>query len=48
MVSFTPRPLYSQGKSPWYPVDRRQDVPQSLSGCSDEEKNSEPPPEIKP
>jgi hypothetical protein len=23
MVSFTPRPLYFQGNSPWYPLDRR-------------------------
>jgi hypothetical protein len=23
VVSFTPRPLYSQEKSPWYPLDRR-------------------------
>jgi len=23
VVSFTPRPLYSQGKSPWQPLDRR-------------------------
>jgi hypothetical protein len=23
MVSFAPRPLYLQGKSPWYPLDRR-------------------------
>jgi hypothetical protein len=23
MVSFTPWPLYPQGKSPWYPLDRR-------------------------
>jgi hypothetical protein len=23
VVSFTPRPLYFQGKSPWYPLDRR-------------------------
>jgi len=22
VVSFTPRPLYPQGKSPWYPLDR--------------------------
>jgi hypothetical protein len=22
MISFTPRPLYPQGKSPWYPLDR--------------------------
>jgi hypothetical protein len=25
MVSFMPRPLYRQGKSPWYPLDRRLD-----------------------
>jgi hypothetical protein len=42
VVSFTPRPLYSQGKSPWYPVDRRLDGPQSLSGRGGEEKNSQP------
>jgi hypothetical protein len=23
VVSFTPQPLYSQGKSPWYALDRR-------------------------
>jgi hypothetical protein len=23
VVRFTPRPLYAQGKSPWYPLDRR-------------------------
>jgi len=23
VVSFTARPLYPQGKSPWYPLDRR-------------------------
>jgi hypothetical protein len=23
VVSFTPHPLYFQGKSPWYPLDRR-------------------------
>jgi hypothetical protein len=23
VVSFTPRPLYTQGKSPWYLLDRR-------------------------
>jgi hypothetical protein len=23
VVSFTPQPLYPQGKSPWYPLDRR-------------------------
>jgi hypothetical protein len=50
VVSFTPRPLYSQGKSPWYPSDRRLCGPQSRSGRGSEEKNSrcllglEPPP----
>jgi hypothetical protein len=29
MVSFTPRPLYPQGKSPWYPLDRRLGGPQT-------------------
>jgi hypothetical protein len=32
MVSFTPRPLYSQGKSPWYTLDRRLSGPQNRSG----------------
>jgi hypothetical protein len=36
MVSFTPRPLYPQGKSPWYPLDRRLGGPQSYSGCCGE------------
>jgi hypothetical protein len=31
MVSFTPRPLYPQGKSPWYPLGRTLGRPQSLS-----------------
>jgi len=44
----TPRPLYPQGKSPWYPLDRKLDAPQSRSGCGDEEKNSQPPPGIEP
>jgi hypothetical protein len=42
VVSFTPRPLYSQGKSPWYPLDRRLGGPQSRSGHRVEEKNSQP------
>jgi hypothetical protein len=29
VVSFTPRPLYPQRKSPWYQLDRRLDGPQS-------------------
>jgi hypothetical protein len=48
VVSFTPRPLYPQGKSPLYPLDRRLGGPQSLSGRSGEEKNTQPPPGIEP
>jgi len=33
-----PWPLYPQGKSPWYPLDRRLGEPQSRSGCGSEEK----------
>jgi len=44
---FTPQPLYPQGKSPWYPLDRRLGGPQSHSGHS-EEKNSQPLPGTKP
>jgi hypothetical protein len=47
VVSFTPWPLYSQGKSPWYPLDRRLGGPQSQSGCSGEEKNFQPLLELK-
>jgi len=43
MVSFTPWTLYTQGKSPWYPLDRRLDGPQSHSERGGEEKNSQPP-----
>jgi len=42
VVSFTPRPLYFQGKSPW--LDRMLGGPQSCSGHSGEEKNSHPLP----
>jgi hypothetical protein len=42
VVSFTPQLLYPQGKSPWYPLDRRLDGPQSRSGRGGEEKNSHP------
>jgi hypothetical protein len=42
-----PLPLYPQGKSPRYPLDRRLGGPQSCSVCS-EEKNSQPPPGIEP
>jgi hypothetical protein len=48
VVSFKPRPLYSQGKSPWYPLDRRLSGSQSRSGRGGEEKNSQLPPGIEP
>jgi hypothetical protein len=44
VVSFTPRPLYPQGKRPWCPSDRRLGGPQSLSVNDVEEKNSQPSP----
>jgi hypothetical protein len=43
VVGFTPRPLYSQGKSLWYPLDRRLGGSQSRSGRGGEEKNSQSP-----
>jgi hypothetical protein len=43
VVSFTPQPLYLQGKSLWYPLVRRLGGPQSRSGRGGEEKNSQPP-----
>jgi hypothetical protein len=48
VVSFTPQRLYFQGKSSWYPLDRRLGGPQSHSGRGGEEKNSQPPPGIEP
>jgi len=36
--------LYPEGKSPWYPLDRRLDGPQRSSGRGGEEKISQPPP----
>jgi hypothetical protein len=48
MAIFTPRSLYSQGRSPWYPLGRRLSGPQSRSGRGGEEKNSQPPPGINP
>jgi hypothetical protein len=38
-ISFTPRPLYTEGKSLRYPLDRRLGGPQNLSGRCGEEKN---------
>jgi hypothetical protein len=46
--SFTPRPLYPQEKSPWYPLDRRLNGPQSISGHGGEERNSQPLPALEP
>jgi hypothetical protein len=46
VVSFTPRPIYPQGKSPRCPLNRRLGGPQSRSGRSGEEKNYQPPPGI--
>jgi len=45
VVSFTHLPLYPQGKSPLYPLDRRVGGPWSRSGRG-EEKNSQPAPGI--
>jgi hypothetical protein len=39
VVNFTPRPLYPQGKSPWYPLDRRLGGPHGRRG---EEKILDP------
>jgi hypothetical protein len=39
VVSFTPHPLYPQGKSPLYPLDRRLGGPQSRSRRGGEEKS---------
>jgi hypothetical protein len=53
VVSYTPRSLYLQGNSPWYPLDKRLGGPLSQSGRGGEEKNSQPllglePPIIQP
>jgi hypothetical protein len=42
-----PGPLYPQGKSPWYPLDRRLSGSQSRSGRGGEEKNSQLLPGLK-
>jgi hypothetical protein len=41
MVSFMPQPLYAQGKSFWYPWNKKLSGPQNWSGYSGEEKNSQ-------
>jgi hypothetical protein len=47
VVSFTHRLYYTQGKSPWYPLDRRLGGSQSRSGRGDE-KNSQLQPGLEP
>jgi hypothetical protein len=37
-----------QGKSPWYPLDKKLSGPQSRAGHGDEEKNSQPLPGLEP
>jgi hypothetical protein len=48
VVSFTPQPLYRQGKNPGYSLDRRLGGPQSRSGRGGEEKSSQPLPGLEP
>jgi hypothetical protein len=43
VVSFTLQLLYPQGKSPWYPLDRRLGGPESWSGHCREKYNLAPP-----
>jgi hypothetical protein len=45
---YAPAALPPQGKSPWYPLDRRLGGPQSRSGPGGEEKNSQPLPGLEP
>jgi hypothetical protein len=42
------RPIYLQGKSPCYPLDRRLGGPQSRYGRGGEEKNFQPLPRLEP
>jgi hypothetical protein len=39
---------FPQGKSRWYPLDRRLGGPQSSSGRDGKEKNSQPQPGLEP
>jgi hypothetical protein len=48
VVSFTTWLLYPQGENPWYQLHKRLGGPQSQSGCSGEEKNSQPLLGLKP
>jgi hypothetical protein len=46
VASFTPWPLYPQGKSPWYPLDRRLGGPQSHFGRGSSQENTRVYPKI--
>jgi hypothetical protein len=46
VVSFTPRPLYCQRKSPRCPLCGRLSGPRNRSGSGGEEKNSQPLPGV--
>jgi hypothetical protein len=48
MVIFMSQPLYPQGKSPWYLLNRRLGASKSQSGHSNSEKNSQLLPGLKP
>jgi hypothetical protein len=48
VVSFTPRPLRPQGKSPWCPLDTKLGGTLSRSGRGGKEKNSQPRRESNP
>jgi hypothetical protein len=48
VVSFTHRPLYPQGKSPRYSLDRRLDGHQSRFARGGEGKNFQPLPGLEP
>jgi hypothetical protein len=48
VVKFMPQPLYPQGRSSRYPLDRRLGGAQSIYGHGGEEKNSQSPPGIEP
>jgi len=48
MMSFTPRPIYRQWKSSWYPLHRWLGGPQRRSGRCGKEKNLKPLPGLEP
>jgi hypothetical protein len=48
VISFTIRPLYPQGKGPWYLLDRSLGGTYRRSGRGGEEKNLQPLPGLEP